>query len=133
MRISRFHRLSALLVAGMAAAGCGEAPTAAAPTAAAPTAASLDVSPTPLSATVYCPDPRDYSTNRFNCTATASGGSGTGYSFVWHSGTEYYDQGGVSKAWVPCQSQGYSGYLTAYGVVTDSNGSTAYGYYSRSC
>ncbi|MBB4635453.1 hypothetical protein [Longimicrobium terrae] len=128
MRISRFHTLSALLVAGMFATGCGEAPTAAAPA-----VARRDVTPAPLSVTVYCPDPRDYSTNRFNCTATASGGSGTGYSFVWHSGTEYYDQGGISRAWVPCQSQGYSGYLTAYGVMTDSNGTTQYGYYSRSC
>jgi hypothetical protein len=128
MRISRFRTLPALLVAGAFAAGCGEAPTAAAPA-----AAGLDVSPAPLSVTVYCPDPRDYSTNRFNCTATASGGTGTGYSFVWHSGTEYYDQGGVSKAWVPCQSQGYSGYLTAYGTITDSSGSTAMGSYSRSC
>lgn len=132
MRISRFHTLPALLVAGVFAAACGETPTASLP-ASPPAAAALDLTPAPLTATVYCPDPRDYSTNRFNCTATASGGSGTGYSFVWHSGTEYYDQGGVSKAWVPCQSQGYSGYLTAYGVLTDSNGSTTYGYYSRSC
>ncbi|HEX8321770.1 S8 family peptidase [Longimicrobium sp.] len=93
--------------------------------------------PTPLTASVSCPGGRDYY-NRVDCTATASGGSGTGYSFSWHSGSEYYDQGGVSKALVPCNvnsSGGYysSGYLTAYGTVTDSNGTSVYFSTSRSC
>ncbi|WP_420129196.1 S8 family peptidase [Longimicrobium sp.] len=93
---------------------------------------------TPLSATVTCPGGRDYY-NRIDCTATASGGSGTGYSFSWNgSANEYYDQGGTSKAMVLCQtvsSGGYysSGYLTAYGTVTDSNGTSVYFNTSRSC
>jgi subtilisin family serine protease len=89
----------------------------------------------PLAATVTC---ASYSYTTFDCTATATGGSGTGYSFTWHSGSEYYDQGGTSKAYVPCNknySGGYptSGYLTAYGTVTDSNGTSTYFSTSRSC
>jgi aqualysin 1 len=88
----------------------------------------------PLSATVSCAG--GYTT--YDCTATATGGTGTGYSFTWHSGSEYYDQGGVSKAYVPCNknySGGYptSGYLTAYGTVTDSSGQSVYFSTSRSC
>jgi hypothetical protein len=68
-----------------------------------------------------------YSTHRFDCTAQASGGSGTGYSFIWQgNASEYYDNGGTSKAWYPCQyvsgSNGY-GYLSATAVAFDSNGS----------
>jgi hypothetical protein len=93
---------------------------------------------TPLAATVSCPGSRDYS-NRVDCTATATGGTGTGYTFSWHgNASEYYDQGGTSKALVMCQvnySGGYysSGYLTAYGTVTDSSGQSVYFSTSRSC
>lgn len=75
----------------------------------------------------------------YNCTAQTSGGSGTGYSFQWHgSASEYYDQGGVSKAYVPCNKYGSypcytSGSLTAYGTVTDSNGNFTYFSTSQSC
>jgi subtilisin family serine protease len=99
---------------------------------------SLIATSTPLTASVSCPGSRDYY-NRVDCTATASGGSGTGYSFSWHgSASEYYDQGGVSKAYVTCNvnySSGYygSGSLTAYGTVTDSNGTSVYFSTSRSC
>ena len=128
MRIPHFRALAALLVAA-AAAACGDAPTAASPS----RGPSFDV--VPLSATVTCPTSSGYT---YDCTAVASGGSGTGYSFTWHSGSEYYDQGGTSKAYVPCNknySSGYpsSGYLTAYGTVTDSNGASTYFSLSRSC
>jgi subtilisin family serine protease len=75
----------------------------------------------------------------YDCTAQATGGSGTGYSFQWNGNTsEYYDQGGTSKAYVPCNKNGSypyytSGYLSAYGTVTDSNGTSAYFSLSRSC
>lgn len=92
---------------------------------------------TALSATVTCPSSFNYGST-YDRTAVASGGSGTGYTFSWHSGSEYYDQGGTSKAYVPCNknySGGYptSGYLTAYGTVTDSNGTSTYFSTSRSC
>jgi hypothetical protein len=125
MRIPIYRAL--LVVAAAGAAGCAEAPTAA------PAGPSFDV--VPLSATVTCPSSYGYT---YDCTAVASGGCGTGYSFTWHSGSEYYDQGGTSKAYVPCNknySGGYpsSGYLTAYGTVTDSNGTSTYFSLSRSC
>ncbi|HYW06674.1 MAG TPA: S8 family peptidase [Longimicrobium sp.] len=95
----------------------------------------------PLQATVNCvysyasyPYPVTY-----NCTAQASGGSGTGYSFQWHgNSSEYYDQGGTSKAYIPCNKNGSypyysSGSLHAYGTVTDSNGASVYFSTSRSC
>jgi subtilisin family serine protease len=94
----------------------------------------------PLAATVSCV-PYSYSGYQptYNCTAQASGGTGTGYSFQWHgSASEYYDQGGVSKAYVPCNKNGTypyytSGSLTAYGTVTDSNGNSTYFSTSQSC
>jgi aqualysin 1 len=87
---------------------------------------------TPLSVSVNC-EPYSYTT--YNCIATATGGSGTGYSFTWAYGGEYYDQGGVSKAYVQCYkySGSYSGTLSNYGSVTDSNGNTAWFSVSRSC
>jgi hypothetical protein len=130
MRVPTYRALAALV---LLAAACGDAPTA--PTAAAG-GPSLNTG-TALSATVTCPSSFNYGST-YDCTAVASGGSGTGYTFSWHSGSEYYDQGGTSKAYVPCNkyySSGYpsSGYLTAYGTVTDSNGTSTYFSLSRSC
>ncbi len=91
---------------------------------------------TPLTATVTGCEPYSYySSTTYSCTAVASGGSGTGYSFTWAYGGEYYDQGGVSKAYVTCykQSGSYHGTLTNYGSVTDSAGNTAWFSVSRSC
>jgi subtilisin family serine protease len=91
-----------------------------------------------LKATVSCPGGRDYYTNLVDCTATATGGTG-GYSFQWHgSASEYYDQGGISRARVRCETYSSSGYyssgsLTAYGTVTDSSGKSVYFSTSRSC
>jgi hypothetical protein len=130
MRISMARALAALLVAGAGMAACGDAPTVAAPR-----QASFDTG-VPLSATVSCVS---YYGTTYDCTAVASGGSGTGYSFSWSGGaSEYYDQGGTSKAYVQCYknySGGYptSGYLTAYGTVTDGNGNSTYFSLSRSC
>ena len=92
----------------------------------------------PLTATVVGCDLYSYYNNTYSCTVTASGGSGTGYSFTWAYGGEYYDQGGVSKAYVTCNKNGSypyytSGYMSSYGTVTDSNGNSAYFSISRSC
>jgi subtilisin family serine protease len=90
---------------------------------------------TPLTATLVGCDLYSYYNNTYSCTVTASGGSGTGYSFTWAYGGEYYDQGGVSKAYVTCYkySGSYHGTLSNYGSVTDSNGNTAWFSVSRSC
>ena len=72
----------------------------------------------------------------YNCVVTMSGGSGTGYGFTWQSSaSEYYDHGGVSKAYVQCQKPygSYHGTLSAYGTATDSNGSAASASWSQSC
>lgn len=121
--------LRGLMVLGVAAAiaaGCGEAPTAAAPA-----EARLNTG-TPLSVTVTCSP--SYSTT-YDCTAQMSGGSGSGYDFVWNGGTEYYDQGGTSKAYVQCYkySGSYHGTLTAYGTAYDSQRNSQMGGYSQSC
>jgi hypothetical protein len=86
----------------------------------------------PLSVTVNC---YYYYGTTYDCIAQASGGSGTGYSFTWAYGGEYYDQGGVSKAYVYCYkySGSYHGTLSNYGNVTDSSGNTAWFSVSRSC
>ncbi|HEX8696072.1 MAG TPA: S8 family peptidase [Longimicrobium sp.] len=90
---------------------------------------------TPLSVSVNCEPYSYYPSTTYNCIATATGGSGTGYSFTWAYGGEYYDQGGVSKAYVTCYkySGSYHGTLSNYGNVTDSNGNTAWFSVSRSC
>lgn len=77
----------------------------------------------------------NYSTT-YNCVVQMAGGSGSGYSFYWGvAANEYFDQGGVSKAYVECnKSNGsYSGYLQAHGTASDSNGNTAYASWSQSC
>jgi subtilisin family serine protease len=58
------------------------------------------------------------------CDATASGGSGTGYSFVWTHVDEQYDAGGYSWGYVSC---GLAYQRSISVTVTDSNGATATG------
>lgn len=130
MRVLRLPSLVALVLVAVACAG--DAPT----TTTAPADPSLDTG-LPLTVTVNCSDTGAlYTATRFDCTATASGGSGTGYSFIWHgNATEYYDQGGTSKAYYPCQYV-YPGvgYLQAIAVVVDSSGSGASDeYYTSPC
>jgi hypothetical protein len=76
---------------------------------------------TPPSVNVYCDSYGGY------CEAYASGGSGSGYSFAWDLGYEYYDANGYSATAVNCLS-GYGPYFHDVSVtVTDSNGATAMG------
>lgn len=57
------------------------------------------------------------------CMATASGGSGGGYSFEWSSNvTEQYDEDGYSWGDVNCY--GYLGWRGVSVTVTDSYGAT---------
>ncbi|HYH82358.1 MAG TPA: hypothetical protein VEX86_21380 [Longimicrobium sp.] len=152
MKASILGSVLVIFAAGAVAAGCSDEPMAAAPEQPKSERAAplLQASPgqgirdrhidgivaastTPLPAgtlnvTVSCSDTGNlYSMQRFDCTAHVSGGSGTGYNFTWTgNATEYYDYGGTSKAWYPCQyvpnSYGY-GYLSATAVAFDSNGS----------
>ena len=77
-------------------------------------------SSTPLSVSVTCgpnyESPQD-------CVAEASGGSGTGYTFTWESGTVTSEQGGTSEATVECPDK-YS-YTYESVSVTDSNSAYA--------
>ncbi|HYH82357.1 MAG TPA: S8 family serine peptidase, partial [Longimicrobium sp.] len=84
----------------------------------------------PLTVTVSCVP----GSGVYDCVAQASGGSGTGYSFVWGRGGEYYDQGGTSRATAYCYYDSYTGRgsLVQYTTVTDSNGNTASGGVSMS-
>jgi subtilisin family serine protease len=58
------------------------------------------------------------------CDATASGGSGTGYSFTWTNVSEQHDANGYSWGYVLC---GLANQRTISVTVTDSNGATATG------
>lgn len=128
MRISPLRALAALAVAGLAAA-CADAPTMAAPerAVATPQPARLNQTGGPITVAVSC---SPYAYRVYDCTATASGGSG-GYTFAWqHASSEYYEQGNTSKALVSCITGGgshYGGtytysYLAAVAVVRDSQG-----------
>jgi subtilisin family serine protease len=89
----------------------------------------------PLTVTIGCS--YLYSTT-YDCTAQASGGTGT-YTFTWYGTVSvYYTQGNTSKAYANCYknySGGYpsSGYLSVGVQVTDSGGATASASGSRSC
>ncbi|HEY0022284.1 MAG TPA: S8 family peptidase [Longimicrobium sp.] len=80
--------------------------------------------PSTLSVAVYCDDASGY------CDATASGGSGAGYSFVWTKASEQYDADGYSYAYPLC---GTTSRVLVSATVTDSNGATATGSASYYC
>jgi len=83
-------------------------------------------SPSTLTVSVNCGVDAGY------CDATASDGTGTGYSFTWDGASEYYDAGGYSEASVNCP---LSGQKNVTATVTDSSGATATGsaiYYCNS-
>jgi hypothetical protein len=130
MRIPLFRALAIVAVAAAAAACAGDAPTAAT----APDGPSLNGGA--LGATANCVPYSYYPSITYDCTAVASGGSGSGYSFSWSGGaSEYYDQGGTSKAYVVCYKYSGSphGTLSVYGTVTDGSNTTAWFSASRSC
>lgn len=107
------QRRTGLLVAGLVAALAGSA--GASPTSPTPAPAPAAVNPT---ISLYC------HIDGQTCEATASGGSGEGYSFEW-SGlfNEQYDADGVSGGDVGCYP--YWGWRTISVTVTDSNNGTA--------
>jgi hypothetical protein len=77
-------------------------------------------SATPLSVFVTCGP--NYETPQ-TCVAEASGGSGTGYTFTWETGTKQSTQGATSQAKVVCPEN--SGYRYETVSVTDSNNAYA--------
>lgn len=102
MKFSIIRALLALTAAGVVVAGFGDTPTASAST--------------PLYVEVTCgPNYRSVQ----SCTAEASGGSGTGYTFTWESATVTSEQGGTSEAEFQC-SEKWS-YTYELVSVTDSN------------
>ena len=74
--------------------------------------------PSTLSVSMTCDPYSGY------CDATASGGSGSGYSFTWGNASEAYDAGGYSYAYPYCSG---TNLLQVSATVTDSNGATATG------
>ncbi|HEX8362965.1 MAG TPA: S8 family peptidase [Longimicrobium sp.] len=71
----------------------------------------------PPSVTLYC--------EPYYCDASASGGSGTGYSFTWTGAAEHYDSGGYSSATYSQCGGTTTQYRTVTVTVTDSQGGTA--------
>lgn len=96
----RFALLGGLALALAAAADASSTPAAASTPAASTLAVSLHCYPDSLT-----------------CEATASGGSGSGYSFEWELVAEQYDQDGYS--WGDVQCNGYIGWRNVYVVLTD--------------
>jgi len=85
-------------------------------------------SSTPLSVTVTCGPNYE---NPQDCVAEASGGSGTGYTFTWESGTVTSEHGGTSEAIVECPDNYSYTYETV--SVTDSNNAYAEDYAQLWC
>jgi subtilisin family serine protease len=82
-----------------------------------PAPAGSNPAPTAPTVSVYCDSYGGY------CEATASGGSGTGYSFAWTNASEGYDAEGYSYAYPYC----FETFQFVTATVTDSNGATASG------
>jgi hypothetical protein len=119
------HLRTTLLAAGLAAAlaACGDAGT----NPLAPKGGPRRLLGSQPSVTVTC-----YSPDYFTCDATASGGSGSGYSFAWsYNVDEQYDSGGYSWGDVNCH--GALGWQSVSVAVTDSYGQTGYGSASIYC
>ena len=72
----------------------------------------------PPTISVYCDSYGGY------CEASASGGTGNGYSFTWSGAYEQYDADGYSWASVDCY---FTGYTQVTATVTDSSGASASG------
>ena len=109
--------LALLLVTAAGAAGCGDLPTGAT-NPAVPSQPSLSTG-TALAVNLG-------SCGYQGCSARASGGTGTGYSFTWTSAVENNDENGWSFAYPECPT-GYplAVYIRVGATVTDSSGATA--------
>jgi predicted metalloprotease len=116
MRNPIVRTLAVLLVAA-GAAGCGDMPMGAAISA---------VSTQPSLSTGTALTVRLGSCGAYGCSATASGGTGTDYSFTWINAVENNDEDGWSLAYPNCPT-GYPlpVYVGVSATVTDSSGATA--------
>ena len=103
----RFALLGGLVLALAAPAGASSTPAAA-------SAADSSTAASSLAVSLVC-----YG-DSVTCEATASGGSGGGYSFEWEMVTEQYDADGYS--WGDVQCYGYIGWRDVYVVLTDGAG-----------
>jgi hypothetical protein len=119
MKTRLFLASAAILAVTAVAGGCSDAPMAPAPEEAGLGApARRDVSPDPLMVYMDC---YYYGSpgSELLCQATASGGTGTGYTFYWsynsHSG---YTAGAYSSAWINCSAEWYGGPYHEQGAVT---------------
>jgi hypothetical protein len=122
VKSSIIRALLTLSAAGAIVAGFGDLPAASAAPPVNPGRAPVpSTSSTPLSVSVTCGP--NYESPQ-TCVAQASGGSGTGYTFSWESGTVKSEQGGTSEATVECPD--YYSYTYESVSVTDSNSGYAY-------
>lgn len=128
MRAQSFLTLAAILVVGAVSGGWRDAPTARAPEGTSlGTLARRNASLDPLTVTLDC---RYTFFDKVFCVATASGGSGTGYSFTWGPDTALetvYGGDNFSEAWTHC-SGGTPG-TTPEVYVTDSDSGFASDYF----
>lgn len=116
-------RTLAGVVMVLATAGCGDAPTGATAAADTPQLSTT----TALTVTI------DHCTYQL-CGATASGGTGTGYSFTWTNAAENYDTDGSSIAYPKCPVGLVDGvYINVGATVTDSSGADATAYQQVYC
>ncbi|HYW05540.1 MAG TPA: hypothetical protein VE913_01215 [Longimicrobium sp.] len=125
MRNSIARTLAVLLVTAVGAVGCSDLPTGAT-TSAVPSEPSRSTG-TALAVTLG-------SCGYQGCSATASGGTGTDYSFTWSSAVENNDENGRSFAYPDCPT-GYplAVYIRVGATVTDSSGATATAYKDVYC
>jgi hypothetical protein len=121
MRPTLLRALASLIVLGLTA-GCSDAPTAVSPDRVRPAASGG----TPLSVYLFC----DGSASYYYCTASAMGGSGSGYTFYWSPDHELSENGASSSASGSICNTGYSEVGV---VVMDSNYEFAQTTYPMTC
>ena len=109
MKPRLFLAFAAILAVTSVAGGCSDTPMAPAPEEAGLGApARRDVSPDPLRVEMLCHFYGWALAGNLYCEATASGGTGTGYTFYWSSPTyAHYTAGAYSSAWVDCSDEWY--------------------------
>ena len=121
MKSSMIRVLLTLTATGAIVVGCGDMPTTSATRSAKLEGAPVrSTSSEPLSVFATCGP--NYETPQ-RCTAEASGGSGSGYTFTWETGTKVSTQGATSRATVQCPEN--ASYIYEFVSVTDSDGGYA--------
>lgn len=122
MKTRLFLTFAAILAVTAVAGGCRDAPMAPVPEEAGLGAPALrNVSPDPLTVSMQC---SFWDFDEIICHATASGGTGTGYTFNWFYNTRnHLTIGDYSQAYYTCYHYGTQ---SVYVQVSDSGGGSAW-------